>query len=815
MHTEAMGLRMYPALLACFVFAAPSLSALPLRDDQDPGHGAGAVIQGIWDYLTGRFGGGKEPDPAATPGSGDSNGGHSGRAPGSGRSGGGTDPAGSGSTGGGDPPGGGDSTGNRGSAGGGDPPGGGDSTGNRGSAGGGDPAGGGSADSGHPGGDSGGGSGNGRGGGPADGNPPDGSPPEGAPPGGGSGHRDDKPGDKGGDKTGDSGGGKTGDAGGDKTGDTSGDKGGERGGGGPVGRRNLPPVDADGGGGSRNVLLPSSGFSGSLAGPNSDPIAEAKAAAAKQAAAAEDERFLKSRAENFRPAPGASDPLLRAAALIRSAKLKLDMGDRTEAIRDATAALELAPGSPAALSLRATALNLVGRHEEAARDAREALKVRPDESALWENLAWANLRSGRYADAIDAAGKALKINPKSALALSTRGYARQMVGDMAGLREDLTAAAALDSRFAEKAELARAGKRVYDPNGDDASYLLGAAAAVASVAAGAVKLWPAAVGLMLFGAAALFIAVVVSRRRSSASRPHLEPLRPAPTAVPNGLLAGKYRLEGLVGRGGMGEVRRAKDVTLGRPVAIKTLVSALAQTGPDGAQWRDRLRKEAMTVAAVHHPGIVDIYEIVEEEGALHLVFEYIEGVTVHSMIAQQKHLTPAHCARLLSPVCDALSHAHAQGLIHRDLKPGNIMVTASGHVKLLDFGIARAQGETAVAAVGAPGPSGLRFDRTTTVAGTPVYMAPEAEGGLVGPSGDVYSLGVCLYEMLTSRRPFPDTATMLEKSSMPVAPPSAFVPGIPPAVDRLVAAAMSFDPAARPASAEAFKAALNDAARP
>jgi len=569
-----------------------------------------------------------------------------------------------------------------------------------------------------------------------------------------------------------------------------------------------------GAGGAPEVIH---GFKGLKSGTNSDPVAEARAAAAAQAAAAEDLRILNTKVGAFAPPESNVDPTVKAAALINSTRSKLDLGDRAEAIRDATAALKLVPGSPAALGLRATALNLEGRHVEAARDAREALKTSPQEGALWENLAWAELRAGNYAQAVKAADMAVKLNPKSALALSTRAYAKQMLGDMKGLREDLEAAAAIDSSFAEKAALARAGKSVYDPRADDASYLLGSARAIVSAAG--TKTVP-----LLAGAAVMFVAIACvvgyafSRRGRSAAAPRLEPLAAVkPADKDKWLLGGKYRMEGLVGRGGMGEVRRAKDVTLGRPVAIKTLVSALAQAGSEGDQWRARLRKEAMTVAAIHHPGIVDIYEIVEEDDALHLVFEYIEGITVHSMIAQQQRLAPAHCARLLAPVCEALSHAHAQGLVHRDLKPGNIMVTSTGHVKLLDFGIARALGEAVPAGAGAgptAGPAGLRFDRTTTVAGTPVYMSPESDEGIVGPSGDVYSLGVCLYEMLTGRRPYPDAATTTEKLAMKVAPPSTLVPGIPPALDALIASALAADPAWRPANVAVFKDALNDAVR-
>lgn len=565
----------------------------------------------------------------------------------------------------------------------------------------------------------------------------------------------------------------------------------------------------------RGGAPPVTEFRGVLGGTNSNPVVEAKAAAeARARIAAQDAVFLRGQAviapteRDPRVQAEESSPVVRAAALINSAKIKLDLGDRNEAIRDTTEALRLVPGSPAALSLRATALNLSGRHAEAVRDSREALKAKPGEATLWENLAWAYLRAGDYAGAIQAADMAIKINPKSALAYATRGSAKQMLGDMAGLKADMIAAAELDSRFAAKAELARAGKRAYDPSDDDSSYLLGAAAAITRGAAGALPLIVGGLAAfaLLAGGSGFFFA-----RRGAAPVVKLAPLAAVPVETrPAGLLAGKYRLEGIVGRGGMGEVRRAKDVSLGRPVAIKTLVSAL-DSGSEGAAWRDRLRKEAMTVAAIHHPGIVDIYEIVEEnDGALHLVFEYLEGITVASMLGQKHKLTPAHCARLLVPVCEALGYAHAQGIMHRDLKPGNIMVTTTGHVKLLDFGIARAQGERVAAAAGGTG--GLRFDRTTTVAGTPVYMAPEADEGMVGSAGDVYSLGVCLYEMLTSRRPFPDSASFREKSQMAVTPPSQLSPDITPAMDALVASAMSWDPAKRPDSVDAFKKALRAA---
>jgi tetratricopeptide (TPR) repeat protein len=494
--------------------------------------------------------------------------------------------------------------------------------------------------------------------------------------------------------------------------------------------------------------------------------------------------------------------------MIRSGKSKLDLGDPQGAVRDLTAALALAPDSPAALTLRSSAYNLLGQYQEARDDALGALKGRPDEASPAEDLAWSLLRLRDYEGAIAAADRALKANPRSALALATRAYAEQMLGRRARMLADIEAAALLDSRFALKAALARAGKWIYNPDGKDASYLLGPAAAGGSP--DGMPAWPWALGALSLLGLGAFAYVRTSRRRQI-SRVLLTPRRPSRPGEEN-LLGGKYRLEGLIGRGGMGEVRRAKDMTLGRPVAIKTLLSGLA--AETGDEWTQRLRAEAMSVAAVHHQNIVEIYEIIEERGELYLVFEYVEGQTVHGILATRGRLAPADCARILAPVCAALDAAHALGLVHRDLKPANIMITVAGHVKLMDFGIARPIGQNVPKKDGEAGAAGPVSDRTVTIVGTPPYMAPETEQGVVSAAGDIFALGVCLYEMLTGSRPFPEGATSYDKMDVLVTPPSALVPGLPKAIDKLVAAALAPDPAARVKGPAEFARLLREASR-
>src|SRR5687768_8149762 len=207
---------------------------------------------------------------------------------------------------------------------------------------------------------------------------------------------------------------------------------------------------------------------------------------------------------------------------------------------------------------------------------------------------------------------------------------------------------------------------------------------------------------------------------------------------------GTYRLISPLGAGGMGEVWRAEDTKLLRQVAIKILPPQLA----GDSEWKDRFLREARTIAQLNHPNIATIYAIDEQDGKLFIAMELIEGASLASVIAQGP-MIPADAVRVAIHVSDGLSEAHAKGIVHRDIKPDNIILSPR-FVKVLDFGIAKQIGGTA--------------DPTLTqggmVLGTPHYMSPEqALGRAVDARTDIFSLGVVLYEMLSGAKPFASEA--------------------------------------------------------
>jgi beta-lactam-binding protein with PASTA domain/tRNA A-37 threonylcarbamoyl transferase component Bud32 len=272
------------------------------------------------------------------------------------------------------------------------------------------------------------------------------------------------------------------------------------------------------------------------------------------------------------------------------------------------------------------------------------------------------------------------------------------------------------------------------------------------------------------------------------------------------LLGGRYELDGVVGRGGMAEVYRARDIRLDRIVAIKTLRADLARD----QIFQARFRREAQSAASLNHPSIVAVYDTGEDMATgvpvPYIVMEYVDGRTVRDLLQEGHRLLPERSLEIIDGVLRALDYSHQAGIVHRDIKPGNVMVTRNGDIKVMDFGIARAMSDAQAT-----------MTQTAQVIGTAQYLSPEqARGERVDSRSDLYSTGCLLYELLTGRPPFtgdsPVAIAYQHVRENPV-PPSRVDPDVPPWADAIVLKAMAKSPADRYQTAADMRADLQRAA--
>jgi Serine/threonine protein kinase len=273
------------------------------------------------------------------------------------------------------------------------------------------------------------------------------------------------------------------------------------------------------------------------------------------------------------------------------------------------------------------------------------------------------------------------------------------------------------------------------------------------------------------------------------------------------VLSGRYRVDELIGRGGMATVYRGHDLTLGRAVAIKILKRELAA---DSA-FRTRFRLEAQAASRMSHPAIVRVYDAGEDvdtdpDGTQHplpyIVMELVQGKLLKDIIAAAP-VSVSEAVRYVDGILEALEYSHRAGVVHRDIKPGNVMVTGQGQVKVMDFGIARAVSD-----------SSSTVAETTAIIGTASYFSPEqAKGEPVDARADIYSAGVVLYELLAGRPPFrgdtPVAVAYQHVSEAPV-PPSELVGSVPRSLDAVVLRALAKDPFQRFADAASFRESLD-----
>jgi eukaryotic-like serine/threonine-protein kinase len=262
------------------------------------------------------------------------------------------------------------------------------------------------------------------------------------------------------------------------------------------------------------------------------------------------------------------------------------------------------------------------------------------------------------------------------------------------------------------------------------------------------------------------------------------------------VLAGRYRLLGLLGEGGMAVVYRAHDDVLDRDVAVKLLRRQYATD----ADFVRRFRQEARNAASLGHPNIAPVFDTGVDDGREFIVMQLVDGPNLEQVIKERGRVPVSEALRITLAVAEALQAAHDRGIVHRDVKPGNILLTPDGTVRVVDFGIARA----------------LTDARTTTpglLMGSVQYCSPEQVlGEDVGPASDIYSLGIVLYELLTGARPFdgPSPAGVaLERVREQPRPPSEIAPDLPPGIDELVMRALAREPGDRYPSAAAFADAI------
>jgi len=498
----------------------------------------------------------------------------------------------------------------------------------------------------------------------------------------------------------------------------------------------------------------------------------------------------------------AAPDFAKSRAYLKTAVAKNRLGDYESAARYATLAIEKDPGNYEAYLERANANNFLGRYDDAVRDAGYVIEHDPANMQAFNMRAWTLNRKGKAGEAVTDASRAIGINPAYADAWFNRALAYESQGDYRRMLEDFKQAASLSGAYSSRYQdaVAQYGPRVPGFTGSPDARRAAPPAEGASAPAGQRGPLNRFLMLMMFTlvggglVAAGLVHIMTSRPQEgtgSVRKTHPDVL--SPSVFYEGVATGKYKIERKLGEGAMGVVYEATDQSLGRKVAIKKMGDEIKVNERE----KQRFLEEARTVAQLHHPGIVEIYTIFEEEDNIYLVFEHVDGLTLDKVLDKEARIPFERAQKMFGEAAAALAYAHNKNIVHRDLKLANMMLSGEGALKVMDFGLAHRARES------------MARMSNAEVVGSPAYMAPEQELGVSSAESDIYSLGVCLYEALSGVLPFQGPDFHQQKTRRSYQRLSEMLPGLPKGVDEVLARCLDPEPEKRYRSAEELARAL------